>query len=143
MANRGVLSAGGRPENSISWGLSQMQVGNRRQEPASEARFQRFREEYLRMGIASRAALLAGYSSRMAHSKAYLLARRAWNRPSFRATHEALIRQRLAQAPCARGMKFVTEGLHLFQPPGSFRRRTHGRRCRAGAIRAPKMTQFR
>jgi hypothetical protein len=110
---------------------------------AAHPRFELFCLEYLRIGKAYRAALAAGYSRRVAHSKAYLLARRAWNRPSFWATHEALIRQRLPQSPCARGMKFVTEGLHLFQPPGSLRRRTHGRGCRAGAIRAPKMTQFR
>jgi phage terminase small subunit len=40
-------------------------------------RFERFLEAYERTGNAYRAALWAGYSDRMAHSKSYLLAKRA------------------------------------------------------------------
>src|SRR3974390_564429 len=40
-------------------------------------RFERFREVYARTGNAYRAALWAGYTPRMAHSKSYLLAKRA------------------------------------------------------------------
>jgi hypothetical protein len=39
-------------------------------------RFERFRDAYERTGNAYRAALWAGYSNRMAHSKSYLLAKR-------------------------------------------------------------------
>lgn len=65
----------------------------KKQETAgSDPRFERFCQEYCRLGIAYRAALAAGYSERMAHSKSYLLARRARSTPSFR----ALWRQSLA-----------------------------------------------
>jgi phage terminase small subunit len=41
-----------------------------------DRRFERFRDVYERTGNAYRAALWAGYSPRMAHSKSYLLAKR-------------------------------------------------------------------
>jgi phage terminase small subunit len=41
-----------------------------------DRRFERFQEAYERTGNAYRAALWAGYSPRMAHSKSYLLAKR-------------------------------------------------------------------
>jgi hypothetical protein len=54
-------------------------VSEGRQSTAPEnlsRRFERFREAYERTGNAYRAALWAGYSPRMAHSKSYLLAKR-------------------------------------------------------------------
>lgn len=54
------------------------EVGKTRKkaEISARARCARFCEEYRRIGIAYRAALLAGYTPRMAHSKSYQLADR-------------------------------------------------------------------
>jgi hypothetical protein len=71
------------------------EVGKRaktRRNAGSDPRFGRFCQEYCRLSVAYRAALAAGYSPRMAHSKSYLLARRARRTPSYR----ALWRQSLA-----------------------------------------------
>jgi hypothetical protein len=60
--------------------------------PEQVARFEQFRTTLLAdvRGNAYRAAVVAGYSRRMAKSKSYLLARRAWKDRKFRRRWHAL-----------------------------------------------------